>query len=131
LFYHELWKQRLVSIGFRVLLIQKLEHHEVWDIRVCGNFTTQTYLLVTKPLSDKMIWTKDILVRQFQSEIRLIAQDLGLPIKRDCITVARKGAYLEASFIWPKGKPGLLIKKRKPTNAFSLLIRPWLRRSRN
>ena len=65
------------------------------------------------------------------TEIQEIASELGPPIKTDCVSVARTGAYFHVSFIWPVGKPGLLLKKEKKPEAFSFLIRPWLRRNRN
>jgi hypothetical protein len=131
LFYQRLWRERLRSIGFRVLLVQKLFIHEVWEIRVCGNLAAQTYLLVSKPIPKKHAWSNEVLVKQLQAELHQIAIDLGLPIRRDCLTVIRTGAYFQASFIWPKGKPGLLLKKEKKPEAFSFLIKPWLRRNRN
>jgi hypothetical protein len=131
LFYHELWKQRLVNIGFRVLSVEKLPYHHVWDMRVCGGLETQTYLLVSKPVPGKLAWSKDLLPKQFESEIHQIAKDLGLAIKRDCIGVVRNGNYFRVSFIWPVGKPGLLLKKDKKAEAFSFLIRPWLKKNRN
>jgi hypothetical protein len=42
LFYHELWKQRLVNIGFRVLRIEKLPYHNVWDVKVYRGLAAQT-----------------------------------------------------------------------------------------
>lgn len=131
LFYHELWKQRLVNMGFRVLYIEKLPYHNVWDIRVCGNLAAQTYLLVSKPAPAKLAWVNDPLPKLFAAEIRRTAEELGYPIKRDCISVARTGAYFQAGFIWPLGKPGCLLKQEKKIDALSFLIRPWLRKSRN
>src|SRR5260370_42662337 len=46
LFYQELWKQRLINIGFRVMLVEKFPYHHVWEIRVCGSLTAQSYLLL-------------------------------------------------------------------------------------
>lgn len=132
LFYQELWKQRLRSLGFRVLLVQKLEIHHVWEVRLCGSLTAQTYLLISKPVPKKDLWTTDLTRKQLESEIHQIANDLGLPIKRDCITVIREGkAYFKAAFIWPKGRPGMLLKREKKPEAFSFFIQPWLRRNRN
>jgi hypothetical protein len=132
LFLQELWKQRLVHIGFRVLLVQKLPIHQVWEIRLCGSLAAQTYLLVSKAVPKKDVWSTDLVRKQLQSEVHQIAIDLGLPIQRDCITVARTGkAYFTIAFIWPKGKPGLLLKKERKPEAFSFLIKPWLRRNRN
>jgi len=131
LFYQELWKQRLVNIGFRVLLVEKLNLHHLWQIRLCGGLVAQTYLLVSKPIPKRYLGTKDILLKQLRSEIQEIASELGPPIKTDCVSVARTGAYFHVSFIWPVGRPGLLLKKEKKPEAFSFLIRPWLRRNRN
>jgi hypothetical protein len=130
-FYQELWRDHLRQIGFRVLSIEKLPYHEVWDIRVCIKLCSQIYLLVSKLPPKQISKTKEPLVKQFQKEIQAIAGDLGPPIRNDCITVVRTGAYLRASFIWPKGRPGRLLKKEKRPEAFSFLIRPWLRRNRN
>lgn len=122
----------MIAIGFRVLLVQKLSMHEVWEIRVCANLAAQTYLLISKPVPKKDIWSADPMRKQLQSEIHQIAKDLGLPIQRDCITVARSGgAYFTIAFIWQRGRPGMLLKKAKKPQAFSFLIRPWLRRNRN
>jgi hypothetical protein len=130
-FFHALWKQRLVSIGFRILKIEKLWLHHVWDVRVCSSLAAQMYLLVVRPVPKRYLGREDLLLKQFRGELQDVARDLGAPIKTDCITVVRRGAYLEASFIWPKGRSGLLLKGEKRPDAFSFLIRPWLRRSRN
>jgi hypothetical protein len=131
LFYQELLRDRLRQIGFRVLLIEKLPYHEVWDVRVCVKLASQVYLLASKPPPKRIGKTEEMLVKQFQKEIQAFALDLGPPIRNDSITVVRTGAYLRASFIWPEGKPGRLLKKEKPAEAFSFLIRPWVRRNRN
>jgi hypothetical protein len=131
LFFQELWKQQLEQMGFRVLSVEKLSLHQVWDIRVCGSLAAQTYLLMSKPIPRKDSWVKDPLPKQLRLEIQRIAKEMGAPIKTDCITVVRTGAYFRASFIWPMGKPGRLLKKEKKADAFSFLIRPWLRKNRN
>ena len=131
LFYQELWKERLSQIGFRVISVEKLPYHHVWDIRLCGSLTAQTYLLVSKPVFKRYAGSKELLLKQLRLEIQQIAKDMGPPIKTDCVGVSRTGAYFRASFIWPVGKPGLLLKKEKKAEAFSFLIRPWLRKNRN
>jgi hypothetical protein len=130
-FYHQLWYQRLSQIGFRVISIQKMPYHELWDIRLYGTLTSQSYLLLTKPVPKSQFSTKDQLLKQFQFEIQQIAKDLGEPIRQDCIQVARKGAYFRAILVWPLGKPGRWVKPEKRAEAFSFLIRSWLRRNRN
>jgi hypothetical protein len=131
LFYHELWKQRLANIGLRVLSIERLPYHPVWDIRLRCTLSAQMYLLVSKPTPPKLAKSKDLLSKQLESEIHNMAKDMGLAIKKDCLTVIRTGAYFQASFIWPRGKPGLWFKEDKKPEAFSFLIRPWLRKNRN
>src|SRR5262249_12546854 len=126
LFYQELWKQRMLQIGFRVLLVEKLELHHLWRIRLCGGLAVQTYLLVSRPVPKRYLGTKDVLLKQLRSEIQQMASEMGPPIKTDSVSVTRTGAYFDVSFIWPVGRPGLLLKKQKRPEAFSLLIRPWL-----
>jgi hypothetical protein len=130
-FYHELWRQRLVNIGFRVIRIEKFPYHNLWELKVFGSLSAQTYLLITKSVATKFAWTKDPLPKLFETEIGRIAQELGCPIQRACIGVARTGAYFRAGFIWPLGKPGCLLKKERKIDALSFLIRPWLRKNRN
>ena len=131
LLYQEFWKQRLVNIGLRVLLVEKEPYHEVWRIRACGNLPAQSYLLLRKPMPPKYAWSKDLLERQLRSEVQHMAKEMGPPIKSDCLHVVRTGAYLQITFIWPMGKPGMLLKKEKKVQPFSFLIRPWLKRNRN
>jgi hypothetical protein len=50
-FDHDLCRDRLREIGFRVIFVERLPHHPVWEICLRGNLTAQTYLLVTKPMS--------------------------------------------------------------------------------
>jgi hypothetical protein len=96
-----------------------------------GGLTAESYLLVTKPVAKRHLWTKDLLLKQFELEIRQIAQELGAAIPRNSIQVERKGSYFRAIFIWPLGKPGRWVKPEKKAEAFSFLIQPWLRRNRN
>jgi hypothetical protein len=131
LFYQELWHQALSRIGFRVISVEKLPYHELWDIRCYGTLAAQSYLLVTIPVSKPHFCAKDIVLKQLHAEIQRIAKDLGSVIRRDCIHVGRKGAYFRITFIWPLGKPGRWVKPEKKAEAFSFLIRPWLRRNRN
>lgn len=130
LFYQELWRQRLNNIGFRVTSVKKLPYHHVWDVRLYGNLTVQLYLL-SLPGSGKLAWSGDLLPKLLAREVQRIAKELGPLIKTDCISVARSGAYFRVAFIWPLGKPGSWLKQEKPAEAFSLLIRPWVRRCRN
>ncbi len=131
LFYQELWKQRLANIGFCVLSIERLPYHPVWAIRLRGTLAAQAYLLLSKPVSAKLANSDELMLKQLKAEIRQIAIELGAPIKSDCYGVVRTGTYLRVSFIWPLGKPGLWLKPDEKPDAFSFLIRPWLRKNRN
>jgi len=131
LFYQRQWRQRLHQIGFRVISVKKMDAHHLWDIRLVCNLNAQSYLLLSKPVPNKLLAAKDLLERQVKAEVLLMAQDLGFAIKRDEITVLRKGAYLRVSFLWPKGRAGSLLKKEKKVEAFPFLIRRWLRCVRN
>ncbi len=131
LFYQRLWYQRLSQIGFRVISVEKLPHHQLWDLRLYGTATAQAYLLLTRPVAKPHLAAPDLLVKQFQVEIQQIAQDLGTPLRRDCVQVIRKGTYFKVILLWPRGKPGRWFKPEKKAEAFSFLIQPWLRQNRN
>jgi hypothetical protein len=131
LFYQELWKQRLANIGLRVLSVERLPYHPVWELRLCGTLAAQTYLLLSRPVPAPVASSKDPLSKQLESEIHQIAKELGPAIRKDCLSVVRSGSYFRVSFIWPLGKPGCWLKQDKKPEAFSFLIRPWLRKNRN
>ena len=131
LFYHELWKQHLAHLGWRVLSVERLPYHPVWHIRLCGNLSVQIRLLVSQPVPAKPAEAEDLVSGQLVAEVRKIAKDLGPAIRRDCLNVARRGSYFQVSFIWPLGKQGVWVKPEKKPDAFSFLVRPWLRRNRN
>jgi hypothetical protein len=96
-----------------------------------GTLTAQSYLLLTIPVSKPFHCVKDIVLKQLQAEIQRVAKDFGANIQRDCLHVGRKGAYFRITFLWPLGKPGRWVKPEKKADAFSFLIRTWLRRNRN
>jgi hypothetical protein len=131
LFYQRLWHQHLTHIGFRVISVEKLPYHHIWAAKCYCTLAAQSYLLLTIPVSKPFLCAQDIVLKQLCAEIQRIAKDLGAKIRRDCIHVARKGAYFRITFIWPLGKPGHWVKPDTKAEAFSFLIRPWLRRNRN
>ncbi len=131
MFYQELWRDRLSEIGFYVISVERMPHHPVWEIRLRGSLAAQTYLLVTRPVPKAHALADDLLVPQLKDEIRQIAQRLGKPIKPDCVGVSRTGAFFRVSFLWPLGRPGVLVRQEKRAEPFSFLVRPWLRRCRN
>jgi len=131
LFFHHVWRERLVETGLRVLSVEKFEVHEVWLIRMVLTLSAQAFLLFNRPIPEKLAGSKDVLSKQLELELRTIAKGLGLPIERGCVCVVRSGKYLRASFIWPCGKPGRLIHQPKKAHHFSLSIQPWLRKTKN
>ena len=131
LFYQRLWHERLDQIGFRVTSVTKKPYHHVWIIGMYGTLTAQSYLLMTKPVAEQHLSTNDVLVKQLQIEVQQIAKSLGSRLRRDHIHVDRKGAYFKVIFVWPLGRPGRFYTLPKQADAFSVLIRPWLRRNRN
>jgi len=132
MFYQRLWRQRLRQIGFRVIAVEKAPYcRHLWQIQLRLNVSVQSYLLLSKPVPKKMSAATDLLEAQMKTEIKEIAAELGPAIQHDYITVVRNGAYLRLTFIWPRGHPGLLLKKERKPDSFIFLIRPWLRRNRN
>ena len=131
LFFQRLWRERFRQLGFRVTRVEKHECHHLWEVRLCGTLTAQSYLLLSKPVPSKWLNAADLLERQLNAEVRRVAQELGPPIKGAEIMVTRTGACFRVIFLWSEGEPGLLLRKEKKADAFRFLIRPWLRRIRN
>jgi hypothetical protein len=131
LFYHRLWRQRLLQLGFRVISVEKLDAHHLWDLRLDGSLSAQSQLLLSRPVSRKPETAAHLLEKQLQAQIQQIGAEFGAPIPNDCIVVVRHGTYFRVAFGWPKGRPGILLQTQKKTNASSTSIRRWLRRTRN
>ncbi len=131
LFYHELWAQRLANLGLRVISIERLPYHPVWDLRLRGTLSAQTFLLASKPSPKKLCGAQDLVCVQLTSEVRQMAKDLGCRIAWDCLSVIRTGTYFRVSFVWPLGKAGIWLKREKKPAAFTFFIRRWLRKCRN
>jgi hypothetical protein len=53
LFYRELWQQRLANIGLRVISIERLPYHPVWDIRLRGQFKRTNLLIDQQAVSSE------------------------------------------------------------------------------
>ena len=131
LFYHRLWRQHLRNIGFHIILLEKLEQHEMWVIRVRITASAQLRLLAGKAPVRNLMKANDPFVHQLTGEVREFAASLGPPIAKDYLSVTRTGAYCTIAFMWPRGKPGRLLRKQQVTTAFSLMIRSWLKQVRN
>ena len=131
LFYHRLWRARLQQIGFRVISVERLPSHPVWDIRLRGSLATQLHLLLSKSMASARSKEQNLLLRQIRAEIQQAAKQLGRTIQSDNLTVERKGTYVRLAFVWPLGGPGILRKMDKKPEPLSFLVKPWLRRIRN
>src|SRR5262245_47519912 len=89
LFYHRQLRQRLAEIGFRVITIERMATHPVWQIRLKGNLTTQANLLIGQPVSDRFgPQSKYWMERQLKRQIQRILYTLGDPVRSNEIVVA-------------------------------------------
>ena len=131
LFYQELWHERVQQIGFHVISVEKLDAHEMWVIRIRITASAQLHLLAARPPATKLMTAEDPFVHQLTAEVRALAGAMGPPIRADYLTVTRTGAYCALAFIWPRGRPGRLLRKEKITDAFSFFIKAWLKAHRN
>lgn len=132
--FHKFLRNELVRLGFRVVSIERIEHHPVWHIRVRCTATAQNFLLISRPLAKRLRDgddQTDLLTVQLKAEIRRIAKTLGPPIKSDCISAMRSGSFFNIAFIWPRGSTGLLLRQQPKPDVFSLYVKPWLKLNRN
>ena|SRR6266567_7305088 len=133
-FYHRQLRQRFREIGFRLISIERLETHPVWRIKLRGSLRTQADLLISQPAG---LFGKSnphqLLERQLTTYVQRILRQLGQPVRRDEIIVARSGTYVKVAFVSEMGSPGVLMPSSKETDAFpvSPVLRRWLRRQRN
>ncbi len=131
LFYQRLWRQRLRQIGFWVNSVEKRDAHHLWDLRLRSTLSAEAYLLLSRPAPKTLLKATDLLEKQLQADIRQIGSEFGVPIPRDSVSVSRHGIYYRVAFLWPKGQPGIWLQATKKSDAFSFLMRPWLRQTRN
>ena len=119
-------------MGFRVISVERIQHHPAWHVRLRGTASARNHLLLSRPLKK---WPKDeetdLILLQLKAEMQRIVAELGPQIKSDYITVMREGTFFSISFIWPVGTTGLLLRQQPKPDAFKLLIRPWLKTNRN
>lgn len=88
-YWHFILWQSMRRLGFKVGCVVKLNHHQVWDMR----------LRASAKVSQKA-------VRQLRHELRKVCAAHGTPIRARELTIVRDGALLELAFIWPVGEPG-------------------------
>ncbi|MHB8519954.1 MAG: hypothetical protein ACYDH9_04275 [Limisphaerales bacterium] len=134
LFYHRQMWQRLTVIGFRVLSIERLATHPVWRIRLKGTLAAQADLLLSQPPSIRVCArSQHWLEQQLKEWMQKILKHLGQAVPSGEIVVVRSGTYIQVTFVWPMGGPGVLAASPKHGHPLqvSLVVRRWLRWQRN
>jgi hypothetical protein len=135
-FYHHRLQERLASLGLRVISIERLSEHPVWNIRFKGNLDAQTKLLLGKSYSGKRpaSWgSGEVIEQRLKAELRSILKQLGRALKADELNVVRHGAYFQAVFVWPMGQPGTWLPQpaRPHPLQVSGVMRRWIKTQRN
>jgi len=75
LIYHRLWREKFRQLGFRVIAVEKLDCHHVWDIRLRGSLSAQSYLLLSKPVPNRALaGEKNLQEEQLKAEIKQFAK---------------------------------------------------------
>jgi hypothetical protein len=131
LFYQRLWRERMRHLGFHVIFVEKAFAHHLWVLRLRGTLQAQCHLLVSKPPAKKKPTNVEPFETELGAEIQRIAMEMGPRVPAAHLETVRSGAYFTIAFIWPCGQPGKLLSQPKKPQAFSFLIRPWLRRIKN
>jgi hypothetical protein len=136
LFYHLRLQERLSALGFRVISIERLAEHPVWNIRIRGSLEAQTNLLLGKSYKGKRpaSWgSGEVIEQRLKAELAAILKSLGLAVKTDELTVVREGAYFGAAFVWPMGQPGTWCPppKRPHPLQVSGFMHGWIKQQRN
>ena len=136
LFYHLRLQERLTALGFRVISIERLEEHPVWNIRIRGNLDAQTNLLLGKSYKGKrpVSWgSGEIIEQRLEAEFQAILKQLGKPVKADELNVVRYGGYFQIVFVWPLGQPGKWFSRpaRPHPLRVSGVMQRWLKGQRN
>jgi hypothetical protein len=135
-FYHHRLDERLASLGFRVISIERLDTHPVWNIRFKGNLDAQTSLLLGKSYKGKRptSWgSGEIMEQRLKGEMQSILKSLGRAVKSDEINILRYGNYFQCVFLWPMGQPGKWYAQPKRSHALQVagVVRRWIKQQRN
>jgi hypothetical protein len=135
-FYHHRLHERLASLGLRVISIERLEEHPVWNIRCRGNLEVQTNLLLGKSYKGKRpaSWgSGEIIEQRLKAEMQSILKSLGKAVKADELNVVRYGGYFQVVFVWPLGKPGKWFPQPKRPHPLQVsgIMQRWIKGQRN
>ncbi len=135
-FYHHRLHERLTGLGFRVISIERLDTHPVWNIRIRGNLEAQTNLLLGKSYKGKRpaAWgSGEVIEQRLKAEMQSILKQLGRAVKADELNVVRYGGYFQIVFVWPLGQPGKWFPRpaRPHPLRVSGVMQRWLKGQRN
>ena len=136
LFYHLRLQERLAALGFRVISIERLSEHPVWNVRFKGDLHAQTTLLLGRGYKGKRpaSWgSGEVIEQRLKAELASILKSLGRAVKADEMTVVREGAYFGAAFVWPLGEPGIWCPppNRPHPLQVSGVVQRWIKQQRN
>ena len=128
-FYHHRLRDRLTALGFRIISIERLDTHPVWNIRFKGNLEAQTNLLLAKSYKG----SSEVIEQRLKAEMHAILKSLGQAVKADELNVVRYGGYFQCVFVWPKGQPGKWYPQPKQIHPLqdSGVMRRWMKSQRN
>ena len=135
-FYHHRLHERLTALGFRLISIERLDTHPVWNIRIRGNLEAQTALLLGKSYKGKRpsSWgSGEVIEQRLKAEMQSILKSLGKAVKADELNVVRYGGYFQIVFVWPLGQPGTWfppVKRPHPLQV-SGIVQGWIKQQRN
>lgn len=97
-FYHYRLNERLTGLGLRVISIERLDTHPVWNIRLRGNLEAQTNLLLGKSYKGKRpaSWgSGEVIEQRLKAQMQSILKSLGQAVKADDLNVVRYGGYFQ------------------------------------
>jgi hypothetical protein len=135
-FYHHRLHDRLTALGFRIISIERLGTHPVWNIRFRGNLEAQTNLLLGKSYKRKRpaSWgSGEVIEQRLKAEMHAILKSLGQAVKADELNVVRYGGYFQCVFVWPRGQPGKWYPQPKQIHPLQVsgVVRRWMKSQRN
>jgi hypothetical protein len=136
LFFHLRLRERLEALGFRVISIQRLDAHPVWELRVKGSLDAQTKLLLGKSHSGKRpaSWgSLEVIEQRLKAEMHTILKSLGRAVNADELNVVRYGGYFQVVFVRPMGQPGKWYAQPQRPHPLQVsgVVQRWIKAQRN
>lgn len=132
LFHHRQIQRRLAHYGFRVVSINRDDCHPVWRVRLRNTIDAQLALLLTRKRW-KGRGKAELLHRRLKQVLCEVLAEIGPRVEARDIDLMREGRYIQASFVWKAGRPGLWLPAvARPTPMqVSLTLLRWIREQRN